>query len=150
MVTLNSADNALKTFYLEAVKDTLDNKSNPFLAKIEKTTKNVSGKSVKVAVKTAYNSGISAGTEEGALPTAGTNKYLIFETGLKNLYGTIEISDKAIRASANNEGAFVNLLNDEMQSLVENASYNFARMLFGNTKGALWWTILMLFRRGCV
>lgn len=137
MVTLNSADNALKTFYLEAVKDTLDNKSNPFLAKIEKTTKNVSGKSVKVAVKTAYNSGISAGTEEGALPTAGTNKYLIFETGLKNLYGTIEISDKAIRASANNEGAFVNLLNDEMQSLVENASYNFARMLFGNTKGAL-------------
>ena len=137
MVTLNSADNALKTFYLEAVKDTLDNKSNPFLAKIEKTTKNVSGKSVKVAVKTAYSSGISAGTEEGALPTAGANRYLSFETPLKNLYGTIEISDKAIRASANNEGAFVNLLNDEMQSLVENASYNFARMLFGNTKGAL-------------
>ena len=137
MVTLNSADNALKTFYLEAVKDTLDNKSNPFLAKIEKTTKNVSGKSVQVAVKTAYSSGISAGTEEGALPTAGANRYMVFETPLKNLYGTIEISDKAIRASASNEGAFVNLLNDEMDSLVKNASYNFARMLFGNTRGVL-------------
>jgi hypothetical protein len=137
MVTLNSADNALKTFYLEAVKDTLDNKSNPFLAKIEKTTKNVSGKSVQLAVKTAYSSGISAGTEEGALPTAGANRYMVFETPLKNLYGTIEISDKAIRASASNEGAFVNLLNDEMDSLVKNASYNFARMLFGNTRGVL-------------
>ena len=51
MVTLNSADNALKTFYLEALTDTLDNKTNPFLAKIEKTSKNVSGKDIKMAVK---------------------------------------------------------------------------------------------------
>ncbi|MFQ7078746.1 MAG: hypothetical protein ACLRSW_12850 [Christensenellaceae bacterium] len=29
----------------------------------------------------------------------------------ENLYGTIEISDKALRASANSEGAFVSLLN---------------------------------------
>jgi hypothetical protein len=53
------------------------------------------------------------------------------------LYGTIEISDKAIRASANNEGAFVNLLNDEMQSLVKSASFNFGRMLFGDGTGKL-------------
>lgn len=137
MVTLNSADNALKTFYLEALTDTLDNKTNPFLAKIEKTSKNVSGKDIKMAVKVGYNNGISAGTEDGALPNAGSNRYVQYEAELKNLYGTIEISDKAIRASANNEGAFVNLLNDEMQSLVKNASYNFARMLFGSNDGKI-------------
>lgn len=137
MVTLNSADNALKSFYLEAVTDTLDNKTNPFLAKIEKTSKSVSGKDVKMAVKVGYNSGVSAGTEDGALPEASGNRYLQYVTTLKNLYGTIEISDKAIRASANNEGAFVNLLNDEMQSLVKSASYNFARMLFGSTEGII-------------
>lgn len=137
MVTLNNADNALKSFYLEALTDTLNNKANAFLAKIEKTSKNVVGKDVKVLVKTSYNGGISAGTEDGALPTAGANQYMEIVSPLKNLYGTIEISDKALRASANNEGAFVNLLNDEMQSLVQSATFNFSRMLFGTTDGLL-------------
>ena len=56
---------------------------------------------------------------------------------LKNLYGTIEISDKAIRASASNEGAFVNLLNDEMDGLVKSSSFNFGRMLYGDGTGLL-------------
>ena len=137
MVTLNNADNALKSFYLEALTDTLNNKSNAFLASIEKTSKNVVGKDVKMVVKTSYNGGISAGTEDGALPTAGANSYVEFVSPLKNLYGTIEISDKALRASANNEGAFVNLLNDEMQSLVQSATFNFSRMLFGTADGCV-------------
>lgn len=53
------------------------------------------------------------------------------------MYGTVEISDKAIRASANNEGAFVNLLNDEMEGLVKSSSFNFGRMLFGDGSGKL-------------
>lgn len=135
MVTLNSADSALKSFYLEALNDSLDNKTNPFLAKIEKTSKNVAGKDVRVAVRTGFNGGISAGTEDGALPACGDAEYLQFTGTLKNLYGTIEISDKALRASARDEGAFVNLLNDEMRSLVDSASYNFGRMLFSRQDG---------------
>ena len=38
---------------------------------------------------------------------------------LKKLYGTIEISDKAIRASRTSAGAFVNLLNAEMEGAAE-------------------------------
>ena len=135
MVTLNNADSALKSFYLDALTDTLNNKVNPFLASIEKTAKNVTGKDVKWVAKTGYNGGISAGTEDGALPTAGANKYVELSSTLKNLYGTIEISDKALRASANNESAFVNLLNDEMDSLVQSATANFSRMLFGTSDG---------------
>lgn len=137
MVTLNSADKALKSFYLQAITDSLDTKANPFLAKIQKTSNNVTGKEVVKLVRLGINGGISAGTETGDLPTATGNKYVQFKATLKNLYGTLEISDKAVRASANNEGAFVNLLNDEMEGLVKSANYNFGRMLFGNGQGLL-------------
>lgn len=137
MVTLETANNALKSFYLDAVTDALNKKTNPFLAKIESSANNVVGKEVKKLVRVGMNGGIGAGTETGSLPTGGGNDYRQLTLPLKNLYGTIEISDKAIRASANSEGAFVNLLNDEMQSLVQSAKYNFGRMIFGDGTGKL-------------
>ena len=137
MITLSTADNALKTFYLDAVTESLDCKANPLLAKIQRSTSDVVGKDVKKLVKYGVNGGISAGTETGALPVSGEADSLTFTASLKNLYGTIEISDKALRASANDEGAFVNILNDEMQSLIKSASYNFGRMLYGDGTGNL-------------
>jgi len=137
MVTLETADNALKSFYLDAVSEQLNEKVNPFLAKIQRSTSDVWGKDVRKSVKIGINGGIGAGTETGTLPTASINEYVQFVAPLKNLYGTIEISDKAIRASQNNEGAFVNLLNEEMQSLVKSASFNFGRMLFGDGTGKI-------------
>lgn len=132
MITVETADNALKSFYLDAVTEALDLKANPLLAKIQRSTADVVGKDVKKLVKYGVNGGIGAGSETGDLPAARGNKRVLFTSTLKNLYGTIEISDKALRASANNEGAFVNLLNDEMQSLVKSASFNFGRMLYGD------------------
>lgn len=137
MVTTQSADKALKNFYLDAVSDALDVKSNPFLSMVKKSTADVWGKDVRKLVRYGLNGGVGAGTETGALPASGGNNYVQFVSSLKNLYGTIEISDKAIRASANNEGAFVNLLDDEMQSLIKSSSFNFGRMLFGDGTGVL-------------
>lgn len=137
MVTLQTADNALKSFYLDAMTDALNLKINPLLAQIQRTTANVVGKDVRKTVRVGVNGGIGAGSETGDLPTSGGGEYVQFVATLKNLYGTIEISDKALRASANSEGAFVNLLNEEMSSLVKSASFNFGRMLFGDGKGRL-------------
>lgn len=137
MVTTQTADNVLKSYYLSAVTDQLNKSVNPFLAQIKQTASDVWGRDVRKAVRVGLNGGIGAGTEAGNLPTPSANRYEQFVSTLKNLYGTIEISDKAIRASSSNEGAFVNLLNDEMQSLVESASYNFGRMLFGDGTGAI-------------
>ncbi|MBQ9081779.1 MAG: phage major capsid protein [Clostridia bacterium] len=137
MVTVTTADNALKSFYLDAVTESLNMKTNPFLARIQHTTADVVGKDIKKTVKVGYNGGIGAGSETGDLPTATASDYVQFTATLKNLYGTIEISDKALRASANNEGAFVNLLNDEMQSMIKSASFNFGRMLFGDGTGVV-------------
>ena len=125
MITMETADNALKTYYLDAVKEALDLKANPLLAKLERTSANVVGKDVRKLVKAGMNGGIGAGTETGDLPTAINRKGYEFVATLKNLYGTIEISDKALRAASSNEGAFVNVLNEEMQALIKSASLNF-------------------------
>ena len=137
MVTMTTAENALKSFYLDAVSDSLNFKVNPFLAQIKQSTAEVMGKDVRKAVRFGLNGAIGAGTETGALPEAAGGKYAQLVSTLKNLYGTIEISDKAMRASRGSEGAFVNLLNDEMDGLVKSASFNFGRMLFGDGTGYL-------------
>lgn len=134
MITIESADKALKTYYLDAVSAQLDAIS-PFYAAIEKHSTEVYGKEVKVAVVRSDNSRVVAGTEDGDLPTAGANRYINLTSTLKNIYGTIEISDKAMRASRSSGGAFVDLINAEMEGLVSSAKVNFSRMLYGDGNG---------------
>ena len=137
MVTMTSADNALKSVYLGVISDQLNTAANPLLAAIRQSAADVWGKEVRRLARYGVNGGVGAGTEEGELPAAAGNNYEQFVTTLKNLYGTIEISDKAVRAAENNVGAFVNLLNAEMEGLVRSSSFNFGRMLFGDGSGVL-------------
>jgi len=137
MVSLTSADSALKTVYLGVVANQLNINANPLLAKIKQSTNDVWGKEIRKLAPFGINGGIGAGTETGNLPTAAQNNYVQFVTDLKNLYGKIEISDKAMRASANSAGAFVNLLNSEMEGLIKASTFNFGRMLYGNGSGLL-------------
>ncbi len=137
MVTLQTANNALKEVYLGVVSNQLNTGINPLLAKINQTTADVWGKEIIKVAPYGLNGGIGAGTEDGTLPVAGGNNYAQFKLSLKNLYGKIEISDKAIRASENSAGAFVNLLNSEMEGLIKASAFNFGRMLYGDGTGKL-------------
>lgn len=137
MVNLETADKALKTVYLSVVTEQLNAGVNPLLAKIEQTQSDVWGKDIVKLVTYGVNGGVGAGDEIGNLPSAFGNNYAQFKLELKNLYGSIEISDKAIRASENNTGAFVNLLNAEMEGLLKASKFNLGRMLYGDGSGKL-------------
>lgn len=137
MITLTTADNALKTIYLGVIGNQLNVGANPLLTKIKQTTNNVYGNEVRKATSYGMSGGVTAGTEDGALPGAYSKGYEQFVATLKNLYGTIEISDKAIRSSQNSAGAFVNLLNDEMESLIKSSTFNLGRMLYGDGTGII-------------
>lgn len=137
MVTLETAENALKTLYLGVVSNQLNTKTNPLFNKIKQSTADVWGKEVKKIAPVGINGGIGAGDEDGNLPASAQNTYATFTSTLKNLFGTIELSDKAIRASSNSAGAFVNLLNAEMEGLVKASQFNFGRMLYGDGSGLL-------------
>ncbi|NLZ25425.1 MAG: phage major capsid protein [Clostridiales bacterium] len=141
MVTLQNAENALKTLYLGVLAEQLNVGVNPLLAKIEQTTADVWGKEIVKLAPYGLNGGVGSGTETGSLPVVGGNNYAQFKLTLKNFYGNIEISDKAIRASANSAGAFVNLLNAEMEGLLKASKFNFGRMLYGDGSGLLTTTV---------
>lgn len=137
MITIQSAENALKSVYLGVIANQLNTKANPLLAKIKQSDANIWGKDIIKVAPFGINGGIGAGTETGALPNPAGNNYVQFKTTLKNLFGRIEISDKAIRASASSAGAFVNLLADEMEGLVKASTFNLGRMIYGDGTGAL-------------
>jgi len=137
LITISNADAALKDYYLDAVNAQLSGEVSPFFNAIEKTSENVFGKDVKLSIAKGGMEGIVAGAEDAALPSPRSNRYYGVTLPLKNIYGTIEISDKALRASSDTSGAFVNLLNAEMEGLVSGAKANFARMLYGDGNGLL-------------
>lgn len=137
MISLTSAESALKDAYLNAVCNQLNTNANPLLAKIKQSSADVYGKNIIKMAPIGLNGGVGAGGEDSALPNAKGNRYAQFKTTLKNLYGQIAITDKAIRASASNAGAFVDLLNAEMEGLLTASKFNLGRMLYGDGSGAL-------------
>lgn len=137
MITLQTADNALKNMYLGVLSEQLNLNANPLLTLIDKNSENVVGKEVHRVITNGFNGGIGAGTEAGSLPVSNGAQYTLLKSGLKNLYGKIEISDKAIRASASSEGAFVNLIDAEMQGLLSAGKFHMGRMLYGTGNGYL-------------
>lgn len=137
MITLSGADKALKTYYLDVIAQQLNNEINPFVAMLDKTSSNVWGKEIRKLVHYGISAGIGAAAETGDLPESDLCSYQQLVLPLKNLYGHISISDKALRASENNSGAFVNLLEAEMENLLNTAKFHFARMIFGDGTGNL-------------
>ncbi|MDD3947741.1 MAG: phage major capsid protein, partial [Clostridia bacterium] len=137
MVTLSSADKVLKNVYLDAICDQLNNKTNPFYAAIEKCADNVSGKMVEYSAKYGINGGMGSGTENGSLPVSAGNYYQSLTAPLRNLYGTITLSDKVLRAGRDSAGAVVDILNQEIEGLLDAAKFNFSRMLWQNGNGTL-------------
>ena len=136
MVDLKTAENALKDAYLVAICNQLNTKTNPLFAKIKQSSADVYGKQIIKVAPVGLNGGIGAGSETGLLPTANENNYAQFKTTLKNLYGTIELSDKVIRASSASNN-FINILNAEMEGLLEASKFNLGRMLYGDGSGKL-------------
>ena len=137
MINLTTANNALKTVYLDVLDNLLNTATNPLFSRIKQSSEGVYGKEVRVMAPYGLSGGITATSETGELPRVGNNNYVAFTAELKNLYGRIEISDKAVRASQNSAGAFVNLLNDEMEGLIKASALNLSRMLYGYGSGLI-------------
>ena len=78
MINLTTANNALKTVYLDVLDNLLNYSTNPLFSKIKQSTKGVYGKEIKVLVPFGINGGITATSETGELPKASIQDYLTF------------------------------------------------------------------------
>lgn len=99
MITFEIIDNVLKNVYLEVLRHQLNIEVDPIIAKIKQTSNYVYGKEI---IKYVDING----------------KFFNFKEDLKNIYCSIKISDKAFRGSQNNHSALVELLNNEMETLL--------------------------------
>lgn len=102
MIKLTAANRALRDVYLGLISNLLNFHTDVLLGKIKQTSNDVYGKEI---IKNIWVNG----------------KMLTLKEELENMYASIEISDKAIRCSQNSAGAFVNLLNDEIENMIKEA-----------------------------
>lgn len=137
MITISTVADAFKTFYKPVIVDQMNTKVNPFLAKIEKNGEEVYGSTIKMAMRYGVNGSVVNRAEDGDLPSPNSRKYKQAEYTTKNMFGTLRISEKSIRASTNSAGAFTKLLEAELEGLTSDAKLNFGRQLYGNGIGKL-------------
>lgn len=158
--TTTNADVVLKEFYLEPIREALNQKAvlmfaasdeedgpsdtsessgaNSFrgLAR-ESEDIEFAGKKWHQPAHTSRNEGVGAIAEFGGLPVAGQQGWTdLFDT-LKHNVGVIELSRYAIKLSNQNEGAFLRLLEGETKGLVKDIRKDVNRQGYGNGTGAL-------------
>ncbi|MGM0409240.1 MAG: phage major capsid protein [Bacillota bacterium] len=131
------ANKAFKDFFLEPARKQLDEGSGAFLSQIEKSTKEVSGKKIKMPLVYGRSGGLGNRAETGDLPEANPRKWEQAEWETKNMYGTITISGKSIKASRNNKGAFTKMLTAQMEDLTNDANNDLRRQILGDGSGVL-------------
>lgn len=136
-ITIATVADAFKTFYKPVIIDQMNAKVNPFFAQVDKNSEEVFGSTIKMAMRYGVNGGVGNRAEDGDLPNPNNRKYKQAEYETKNLFGTLRITEKSIRASASSAGAFTKLLETELDGLVTDAKINFGRQLFGNGTGKL-------------
>lgn len=112
---LSNFDEALKIDYLPVIREQLNN-SNIIMGKVERNTRDVSGKRWQLTAHYQRNSGVGAGSETG-LPTAGQQGYLNPYGNVKYNRGRIQLSGPVMAASRNDKGAMARALESEIKGV---------------------------------
>tara|TARA_R110000868_G_scaffold276891_1_gene536678 strand:- start:1877 stop:3070 length:1194 start_codon:yes stop_codon:yes gene_type:complete len=128
---LTSATNLFKIKYGKLSQETY-NSANVLLGRVKKEYA-FTGKRMDVAVPTSFSGGVGS----GVLPTANSAAYQDAQITAKKSYSVIEIEREAIKASENDEGAFVRMTKEAVRKGVESFNRNTSRMLFNDGTGAL-------------
>lgn len=138
MITIATYNNALKTVYGPLLKDQINIGSTPLAQKLEQTERNiVGGSKVVKAAPFGVNGGTGSISESGVLPTAGGNRYVNFESTLKNIAGVLHIGDKVMKSSKSDKAAFINVLESETEGLKRSAKLTYARQFYLDGTGNL-------------
>ena len=118
---------------LPALDNQISKEPSPLFEKIGKPA--LTSSKIDVITTVGINGGFGFGAETKDIPESGGQIYDRFVLPAADMYGTIEISNKALTLGVGDKG--VNLLLNEMQGIKDSAVWNIGRSLFGNGKGIL-------------
>jgi hypothetical protein len=129
--SLTTASNLFKIKYGK-LSDNVYNSANVLLGRVKKSY-DFTGKRMDIAVPQSFAGGVGS----GALPTPNVATYADAVISAKKMYSVVSIDREAIKASLNNEGAFVQGTKEVIQKGVESWMRNMSRALFNDGTGSL-------------
>lgn len=133
---LSNYDEVLKTFYLPAIQEQLNN-SNPLSKFIDKNEEDVSGKNATINCHYGRNSGVFARGDGGSFADADYQKHKTATIPMKYNYGRITFSGPTIAATRDQKGAYASVIDNEVTGLVRDLSKEINRQLWGCGWGVL-------------
>jgi hypothetical protein len=136
VLNMSKAGEALKLFYLDGFQHQLNN-ANPIISVMERDTKSVVGSEIRMALRHGRHGGIGNRADDGILPTPNSRKTKQAKWDTKNIFARIHISDKTMRSSRGEKGAFASLLEADLEDAKNDAQDSQGRQLFGDGKGTL-------------
>ena len=135
-MTMAKAQEALKLFYLPSVQYQL-NTANPVLSMIERDKQSVVGSEIRMALRYGRSGGVGNRADDGDLPTPNSRKTKQAKWDTKNIFARIAITDKTMKSSRSKEGAFISLLEADLDDAMADAKDNMARQVFGDGTGIM-------------
>lgn len=135
-LNMTSASEALKIFYLPGLQYQFAN-ANPVLSVMERDSQSVTGLQVSMALRWGRQGGLGNRADDGLLPTPNSRKTKQAKWDTKNIFARIQVSDKTMRASRNDQGAFVQLLEADLEDAMTDGKDMLSRQLYGNSTGVL-------------
>lgn len=129
--SLSAATNLFKTKYGK-LSENVYNSANVTLARVKKSF-DFTGNQMFVPNPLTFQGGVGS----GSLPTANVATYEDAIITSKKVYGVAQIEREAIKASMNDEGAFVRATKEVVRKTVESWMRNMSRTLWNDGTGSI-------------
>lgn len=129
-------DAALKDYYMDPIRDLLNSKTILY-NRIARNEEDVSGRQVYASLRVGRNQGIGAAGRGGKLPEPQQQEYSATKFTTQRLYARIMVDGQGMAESRDSAGAFIDVLDGEINNVVQDFGVDVNRQLFGNGSGIL-------------
>lgn len=129
--TLTTVSNILKDLYLPPIQDQLQNEVL-LLNRLETRSQELVGNQAVVPLHVGRSAAIGGRAEGGALPATDYQRYAKAVYDLKYLYGRIGVTGPSMAKTASEAGAFVRVLEGEINGMRMDLKKDLARQVYGS------------------
>ena len=133
---LSNYSEVLKTFYLPAIQEQLNNDSWLKVA-IETNEEDVSGKNATINHHYGRNTGTFAIADGGIFANPGYQIHKTSTVPCKYNYGIVTFSGPTIAATRDDKGAYANVIDNEIRGVVKDLGQEINRQLWGCGYGVI-------------